>query len=486
MPAYQIQVRGTLDGATAFALPVAVPAPSNGGVIKIDAGVAINVGTFNLNTLALSDSTPVWLRAVHVEYAPLTRAARIESNVAGSRTADRVIPDQAAAAAAPLMRPYILTPAAIQPIGALLDILTDDTDNTFSGVPVAGPHFVYIDVEPIRNDKQMGLIQDLASFARAKADAEGEILESFQAVAATLVSEIAIVALPNGTTAGKAQVQSADVTVGVAPAAGESMVILVERIALGTGTATTIGTVTLANPGTTANSLTSIPLNPILNAGFNTGDRLRITRTYTAGMAPAPMTLTTVRVHLVPTEFYKGDHRKMSVKALLFDVTAAGSFDGSTSFSLPTALPIPSATGQYVIPVIVASGQLDPASVSRLMGDRGYWIRSAAINNQNVAVIRAMLAITQPKPSLVVGGNSISHPIFLQGTNAAVNAQAPIRRGPFVPPGWIIQVVCDDGAGTPIVGPYQLALELETLPGPADSARAIRSQEFPTLPVTIA
>lgn len=175
----------------------------------------------------------------------------------------------------------------------------------------------------------------------------------------------------------------------------------------------------------------------------------------------------------------------MSVKALLFDVAVAGSFDGSTSFSLPAALPTQSATGQYVIPITAASGLLDPASVALLMGQRGYWIRSAALNNQNVNVIRAMLAITQPKPSLAVGGNSISHPIFLQGTNAAVNDQAPIRRGPFVPPGWIIQVLCDDGAGTPIVGPYQLALELETLPQPADAARAIRSQEFPTLPVTI-
>ena len=176
----------------------------------------------------------------------------------------------------------------------------------------------------------------------------------------------------------------------------------------------------------------------------------------------------------------------MSVKALLFDVSAAGRFDGVTSFSLPTALPTPSATGQYVIPVTTSVGLLDPTSISQLMGERGYWIRSAALNNQNVAVIRAMLAFTQPKPSLSVGGNAISHPIYLQTSNAAVNNQAPIRRGPFVPPGWIIQFLCDDGAGTPVAGPYQVALELETLPRPADAARAIRSQEFPTLPVAIA
>jgi hypothetical protein len=176
----------------------------------------------------------------------------------------------------------------------------------------------------------------------------------------------------------------------------------------------------------------------------------------------------------------------MSVKALLFDVSDAGSFDGSTSFELPTILPSPGVTGQVVIPVTTPSGLLDPGSVSLLMGEKGFWIRSAAINNQNGSVTRAMLAITQPKPSLDVSGNAISHPIFLQASNASVNAQPPIRRGPFVPPGWIIQFLCDDGAGTPVVGPYQFALELETLPRPADAARAITSQEFPGVPATIA
>ena len=176
----------------------------------------------------------------------------------------------------------------------------------------------------------------------------------------------------------------------------------------------------------------------------------------------------------------------MSVKALLFDVTAAGRFDGSTTFSLPTTLPTQNTDGQYVIPVITASGLLDPDSVSLLMGTAGYWIRSASIDNQNGGVIQAMLAITQPKPSLAVGGFAISHPIFLQSTNAAVNGQVPIRRGPFVPSGFILQFLCDDGAGTAVVGPYQFLLELETLPQAKDAARAVRSQEFPVFPVTLA
>lgn len=303
MPAYQIQVRGRLDGTTAFAIPSPVPAPANGGVIKIDAGANVDVGTFDLSALALTDNTPVWLRAVHVEYAALTRAARIDAVISGSRTNDRIIPDQAAAAAAPLMRSYVLTPAAIQPMGTLLSILTDDTNDTFGGLPVAGPHFIFLDVEPIRDDAQQGLIQDMAAYAEVKGEAEGEVFQSFQDVAATLVSELGIVNVPSWATWPKAQISSIFVTIGDAPAAGESMVVLVERIAVDTGAATTIGTVTLSNPGTVADSQTIIPIDPVTNTGFNNGDRIRLTRTYVAGMAPTPMTNTTVRVALAPVAF---------------------------------------------------------------------------------------------------------------------------------------------------------------------------------------
>src|SRR5690606_25283153 len=158
------------------------------------------------------------------------------------------------------MRPYVLAPAIIQPIGTVLDILTDDTDDTFTGTPVQGPHFVYLDVEPITSDAQMGLIQDLASFARAKSEAEGEIFVSSQAVAASGTEELGVVNVPNTATWPRAQIASAGVTVGAAPAAGESMVIDIERVAVTTGAVTTIGTVTLSNPGTTSNSITVIPI----------------------------------------------------------------------------------------------------------------------------------------------------------------------------------------------------------------------------------
>ena len=175
----------------------------------------------------------------------------------------------------------------------------------------------------------------------------------------------------------------------------------------------------------------------------------------------------------------------MSVKAFLFDVTAAGSFDGTTDFSLPSPLPTQGTTGQYTIPVTVAAGRLNADSIGNVIGQGMYWIRALSINNSNAAVIRAMVSLQQPKPSISVSGNDISHPIFLQSTNALVDAQPPIRRGPVVPPGWLISLLCDDGAGTPVVGPYQVVLELESLPQPADAARAIRSMEYPGQPVTI-
>lgn len=174
------------------------------------------------------------------------------------------------------------------------------------------------------------------------------------------------------------------------------------------------------------------------------------------------------------------------VVPLLFDVSAAGSFDGITNFVVPSPLPARNAAGQHVISVDSAIGLLDPDSIQALVG-AGYWLRSVSIDNQNASVIQALVGLTQPKPSLAVSGNAITHPLFVQfgSDDTAVNTQRTIRRGPFVPPGFIIQLFVADVGGTPVVGPYQLAMELESLPLTTDTARAIRSQEFPSSPVTV-
>jgi hypothetical protein len=301
MPAYQIQVRGELDGSTPFAIPTDIPAPSDGGVIKIDAGDGVNVGTIDVNALALTDGTPVWLRAIHVEYAALTRAARISADVSGSRQPDLVVPDIFQSNAAPIMRPSVLAASVLLPVGTELDILTDDTDDTFAGSPVAGPHFIYLDVEPVRDDEQMGLIQNLASIAQQKAESEGESFSSSQLVAATLSEDIGVVGVPSkGDDSQQAQLQSATVVVGTAVAAGESMVITLQRVIRDSGATQDLATVTLDDT-ITANSRTVIPILNSGNVGMLNGDTLRVVRTYTAGGGPT-MTTTFISATIAPIQ----------------------------------------------------------------------------------------------------------------------------------------------------------------------------------------
>lgn len=305
MPGYQIQIRGLLNGATAFVMPDPIPAPAEGGVIKIDAGAGVAAGAFTLGDFVDAES-PLWIRMIHCEFAALTRAARFEFDVSGSNTPDRIIPDQTvAAAAAPLMAPYQLYPGTIAPQGTVLTVLTDDTDGTFTGAPVAGPHFLYLDVVPIRNDEQMGLIQDLAAFAEVKGLAQGEVYSSFQAIAATATDIMGTVQPPTaerGQSFARMMVQEMSVVNGAIAAAGESMVVAVQQVEVATGTVRVLGQVTI-DATVPANSVTPIPINQAISALLRTGDKIQVTRTYVAGMAPTPMTNTVVRVRTVPQSF---------------------------------------------------------------------------------------------------------------------------------------------------------------------------------------
>lgn len=305
MAGYQIQIQGLLDGATAFVIPTTIPAPVEGGVRKIDAGAGVAAGAFTLGDFVDTDS-PMWIRAIHCEFAALTRAARFELTNPGSLAPLRLLPDQVpAVAAAPLMPPWQLWPNCIAQVGSVLTVLTDDTDDTFSGAPVAGPHFLYLDLEAIVDDEQMGLVQDLAAFADAKARAQGETYSSFQAVAATATSVMGSVQSPvadRGTTVMRQMVLEATVVNGDVAAAGESMVITVQQVEVGTGSVRTLAQVTIDDT-VAANSVTTIPIVQDNNALVRTGDLIQVTRTYTAGMAPTPMTNTLVRVRTVPQAF---------------------------------------------------------------------------------------------------------------------------------------------------------------------------------------
>lgn len=304
MPAYQIQVRGLLDGATLFSPPDPLPAPANGGVIKIDAGVGVNVGRFDLDELVASDNFPIWLRAYQVEAAePATRAIRTTLDTNGSLFDERVTPDIAAQGDAILMRPFVLATNIIIPIGGFLEILTDDTSDAFGGAPVAGPHFVYLDLVPIINDEQLTMIQQLSAFADMDSRSDGEVYTSFQAAAASGNDLIGSVSTPNGVNiagalAASSQLAEAQVTIGDAAAAGESMVINLRR-ELG-GASRILGTITIDSTFA-ANSVTTIPINN-QNNNIEEGSVIRVERTYVAGMAPAPLTNTTVRMQVVPQQ----------------------------------------------------------------------------------------------------------------------------------------------------------------------------------------
>lgn len=299
MTAYQIQVRGLLDGVTPFVLPSPVPEPSDGGVIKIDAGVGVDVGRFNLAELS-DPNIPVWVRAYHAEFASGTLASRSDLLLQGSRQNQLLVPINSVSAGALLQRPAVLNPNGVTPVGAILRVLTDDTDSTFGGSPVAGPHFVYLDLVPLTDDETATLAQDMEAFADAKARAQGEVYESFQSVAATLGEDLGLwvspIALDIRNNAATGQIQAARVSVGTAPAAAESMVVAIQHTL---GAITTIMATVTIDSTFSDGDVVDIPLTTNTINIF-TDSRIRVLRTYTAGGGPTPMANTTVRVQVVP------------------------------------------------------------------------------------------------------------------------------------------------------------------------------------------
>lgn len=304
MPAYQIQVRGELDGSTLFVPPTPLPAPADGGVIKIDAGVGVDVGRFDLAELAGAEGVPIWLRVYQVEPAqPATRGLRTLVVTDGALVEEWVTPDIAPSRPEILMRPFILATNIIQPVGGFLQILTDDTSDAFTGDPTTGPHFIYMDLVPIVNDEILQMAQDLAAFADMDSRANGEIFTSVQPVATTSSDILGNVSTPQGanmvgSTAASAQIARIQVSVGDAPAGPEQMEIFIRtRFA---GVTRTLATVTLDDM-TPADSVLDVGIDNRFNF-LEQGATILVDRTYNAGMAPEPMTNTIVRIQVVPQQ----------------------------------------------------------------------------------------------------------------------------------------------------------------------------------------
>ncbi len=300
MPTSQIQVRGLPDGSTPFVLPEPIPVATEVELIKIDAGVGVDVGTFDLAALSTPD-VPVWIRAFHIELAALTLASRSQFDIQGLREPQLLAPINSVASGALLLRPFVLNPNGIAPVGTILEVLTDSVGADFGGAPVAGPHFIYMDLVPLVLDNDVLLAQDMEAFSDAKRRAEGEIYESFQGVAASAAGGVGLWISPLGGdvsfNAQTGHLQLVCGVVGTPPDSGESMTIIVQKV-FGAAMAVTMATITI-DDAFIAGQTFEIPLTNN-NIDLLTGSQIRIVRTYVAGGAPAPMADTTVRLQIVP------------------------------------------------------------------------------------------------------------------------------------------------------------------------------------------
>jgi hypothetical protein len=301
MPAYQIETRGALDGVTPLVLPTELPAPSDGGVIKIDAG-GLGLGRIDLSALAGCPGAPVWVRAFHIELGDGTRASRTEVILPRTQKRQALAPIVSSPADELLMRPFILNPQGVVPEGSMLELLSDDTGPEFAGAPAVGPHFIYLDIVPLTNDEMMTLAQDMTAVADTQLSAIGDCMISSQQVAASSSEIVGEWLDPRSrTTSASGQIISAEVAIGDAPAAGETMQIQVSGEFEGVSTLLAQTTI---DDSFSANSRTEIPIILPNNELFH-GTRIRVTRSYTAGGGPTPLSQTVIKVRassVVPGE----------------------------------------------------------------------------------------------------------------------------------------------------------------------------------------
>ncbi len=296
MPAYQIETRGALDGVTPLVLPSQLPSPSDGGVIKLDAG-ALGLGRIDLSALAGCPGAPIWVRSFHIELADGTRASRTDIILPRTLKRQALAPVVASPADDLLMRPFILNPQGVVPEGSVLELLCDDTGPEFTGSPAVGPHFIYLDIVPLTSDSMMTLAQEMTSAADTRLLAVGDCMLSSQQAPATDTEIVGEWQDPRSRTSSPSgQLVSAELSIGEAPASGESMQIQVTGEYEGTSTLLAQTTI---DDSFSSNSRSEIPIIIPNNELFH-GARIRVTRSYTAGGAPTPMTQTVIKVRTAP------------------------------------------------------------------------------------------------------------------------------------------------------------------------------------------
>lgn len=286
------QIAGTLDGATVFTMPNPLPAPTAGVTIIPVAG---NLGILDLLAGDTQDSpTAYWLRTLNIECSAATAAVRINQLITGSAAARTALLQQSPAN--PVMPRLSTFEPRIMPKGTRLNLLNDSVSAAFGGVPVAGPHRLYIEIDPIGDtDTLLDIYEQTSSeqlYAQTQQQQGGQ---TFQAVAASLSQDLIIP--PNCT-----RLVGVRITNGAVAAAGESMTFAISRVR-GGATQTLMTASPVIDATIAANSVTdfsSTILRQFADWLVPGTDTIRVARTYVAGGGPTPMTNTNCQLIFAP------------------------------------------------------------------------------------------------------------------------------------------------------------------------------------------
>lgn len=289
------QITGTLDGTTVFTMPTPLPAPTNGVIVIPVPG---NLGILDLLAGDAQDSpTAYYCRTMNIECSAGTAAVRIAQLIsgAGGPAPGRIMLLQQSPTNPVTPRLSLFEPK-MMPKGTRLAILNDSVSAAFGGVPVAGPHRLYIELDPVGDTDTLLDIYEQTSSEQLYAQLQQQDIQSFQAVAASAAAGDFMIP-PNCR-----RLVGVNIANGAVAAAGESMAFTIQRVRGGATQTlmTTAPTITSGIPANSVTSFSSTILTQFANWLDPTTDTIRIARTYVAGGGPTPMTNTNIQLVFGP------------------------------------------------------------------------------------------------------------------------------------------------------------------------------------------
>ncbi len=293
--ALRFDITGTLDGATTITFPNPLPTASSGLIVIPIAG---NCGIIDLFAGTTQDSpTAYYLRTLNVECSAATAAVRIVQSIsgAGGPAPGRIMLLQQSPTNPVTPRLSLFEPRML-PKGTRIAILNDSVSAAFGGAPVAGPHRLYLELDPVGDTDTLLDIYEQTSSEQLYAQVQQKDQYSFQAVAASLTTEVMI-------PANCTRLVGLRVGNGAVAAAGESMTIAIQRVRAGATQTLLTAASTLIDATIAANQvrdLSALILGQFANWLDPTTDTVRIVRTYVAGGGPTPMTNTNVELIFAP------------------------------------------------------------------------------------------------------------------------------------------------------------------------------------------